>query len=218
MSTPAVPPKRRSGRSVLLVALAVLLLAVLPGVVIPTLFCRPPPPPLDDLGTLPAFSLVDHTGAAITEAELRGHPSIVNFIFTRCDSVCPAVSFRMQTIQTQTSDRRGVGIKLLSFTIDPTNDTPAVLAAYAARFDADPARWRFVTGDPATLKALVEGPLMTSMDNLGVTASGAPNIVHKQVFFLVDGNLRIRGFYDSTDPRRLDAMARAARYLLRTGQ
>ena len=202
----------------LLIALVVLLIAVVPGVVVPTLLCRPPPPPLDNFGTLPPFALVDHTGAAITEAELRGHPSIVNFIFTRCDSVCPMVSYRMQTIQTQTSDRRGVGIKLLSFTIDPGNDTPAVLAAYADRFDADPARWRFVTGEAAAVRALVEGPLMQSMDNMGTTPSGAPDIVHKQHFFLLDGNLTIRGIYDSTDPRRLDAMARAARYLLRTGQ
>lgn len=218
--TPAapVPATRRSGRVVLLVALAVLLLAVVPGIVVPTLLCRPAPPALDDLGLLPPFRLVDHTGATITEAELRGHPTIINAIFTRCDTVCPMATYRMQTIQTQTSDRKGAGIKLLSFTVDPAHDTPAVLSAYADRFHADGARWRFVTGPEPEVRAFVETALWYSTDRTGTSPSGAPEIAHQQHFLLLDSSLRIRGTYDSTDPQRLDALQRAARYLLRTGQ
>lgn len=211
------PRRRRDGRHVLLVVLAVLLLAVVPGVVVPTLVCRREPPPLEDLGVVPAFSLVDHTGAAFTEAALRGQPTIVNFIFTRCDSVCPATTLRMAQIQELTGDPRGEGIKLVSFSVDPAHDTPEVLAAYAARARADASRWRFVTGDVAAVRAVVEGALLTSMDRMGTTPSGAPDIVHGERFLLIDADLRIRGAYDTRDAARQDAMIRAARHLLRVG-
>ncbi|MEZ4367906.1 MAG: SCO family protein [Kofleriaceae bacterium] len=211
------PPRARlSGRRVLLVTLVILLVAVIPGVVLPTLVCRREPPPLDDLGTVPPLALVDHTGAPFTDDALRGHPTIVNFIFTRCDTVCPATTLRMAHIAELTGDPRGEGIKLVSFSVDPGHDTPEVLAAYAAKVHADASRWRFVTGEVAAVRAVVEGALLTSMDNRGVTATGAPDIVHGERFLLIDGDLRIRGAYDTREAPRMDAMIRAARYLLRT--
>ncbi len=215
VATPVPTVRARSGKRVLLVVLALLVIAIA-GIIIPAKACRPPPPPLDDLGGVPPFALVDHTGAPFTEAAMRGHPTIVDFVFTRCDSVCPLVSLRMQTLQEQTADARGLGIKLVTISVDPAHDTPAVLAAYATKFKADDSRWRMLTGDVAAVKALVEGPMMGSMDRRGVTASGAPDIVHGQHFLLVDADLRIRGAYDSTDPKALAALSRAARYLLRT--
>ena len=125
LAAPLPPPARRTtGRRVLLGALVVLLVAVVPGVVVPTLVCRRSTPPLDDYGAVPAFRLVDHTGAVVTEEALRGHPTIVNFIFTRCDSVCPGVTLRMAHIQELTGDPAGEAIKLVTFSIDPENDTP----------------------------------------------------------------------------------------------
>jgi hypothetical protein len=40
--------------------------------------------------------------------------------------------------------------------------------------------------------------------------------VHSGYFFLVDGDLKIRGAYDSNDIKRLDQMLHDARYLNRT--
>jgi protein SCO1/2 len=123
---------------------------------------------------------------------------------------------KMARLQDQTFDV-GAGVKLASFSVDPAYDTPARLAEYAQRYHADPARWRFVTGPVDDVRRLVEGPLMNSMAREGVTASGAPAISHSGFFLLIDGNAHIRGAYDSGDIQRLDEMARAARYLVRTG-
>ena len=57
---------------------------------------------------------------------------------------------------------------------------------------------------------------MSPMDREGTTTSGAPNIVHSGYFFLVDGDLHIRGAYDSNDVKRLDELLHDARYLART--
>lgn len=193
--------------------LGVLLLAVVPSIVAPTLLCRPEPPKLDDLGTVPPFSLTDHLGRAASAEALAGQVTIVNFIFTRCESICPVSSMKMQRIQEQTADL--AKIKLLSISVDPTYDTTERLAAYGAKFQLDATRWRMLTGPEAAVRTLVEGPFMTSMMAVGKTASGAPDIAHNAHFFLVDGALRIRGTYDSNDVTRLETMMRHARHLAR---
>jgi hypothetical protein len=74
-----------------------------------------------------------------------------------------------------------------------------------------------VTGDAAAIKSLVEGTFMSPMDKTdGKTSSGTPNIVHSGYFMLVDGDLVLRGLYDSNDVQRLDQLLRDARYLART--
>lgn len=206
---------RFSGPRVLIAMLVILLAAVIPGVFLPTLACREDRK-LDDLGTVPAFSLVDETGQVFTEEALRGHPTIVNFIFTRCDTICPIISMKMARLEEKTRDKRGIAVKLLSISVDPVHDTPAALAAFARKYKANPARWRFVTGKQDEISALVQGPFMSPMDREGTTSSGAPNIVHSGYFFLVDGDLVIRGAYDSNDIHRVDQMLHDARYLART--
>ncbi len=215
-ATPSVQPTLpRNGRKVLLTMLGVLLVTVVPSIVIPTLMCRPPPTVLEDYGELPAFVLRDESDHEFTQEALRGHVTIVNFIFTRCESICPVTSMKMQKLQDKTA-MAGDAIKLVSFSVDPSYDTPARLAAYATKFAADPSRWRFVTGPIETIRALVQGPMMQSMEQTGVTASGAPDIAHNGHFLLIDTQLHIRGLYDSAEVQRLDAMVRHARYLART--
>ena len=206
---------RLSGKRVLLAMLAILLIAVIPGVFLPTLACREDRK-LDDLGMVPAFSFTDERGEVFTEEALRGHPTIVNFIFTRCDTVCPITAMKMQRIEERSRDKRGIAVKLLSISVDPEHDGPAQLAAFAQKYRANPERWRFIAGKPEETKSLVEGPFMSPMDREGTTTSGAPNIVHSGYFFLVDGDLRIRGAYDSNDVKRLDQLLHDARYLART--
>lgn len=204
------------GRRLLVGLLVVFLLAVVPSIIVPTLMCRPEEPVLADLGTVPAFKLVDDSGAEFTEDALRGHPTIVNFIFTRCDTICPVVTMKMQKLEDKTRDKRGAPIKFLSISVDPTYDTPARLREFALRYQADFARWRFVTGPADAIRALVEGPFMNSMLAEGVTASGAPQISHNGYFVLVDGDLGIRGIYDSNDIHALDKLNHDARFLART--
>jgi len=174
---------------------------------------RTPRPPPDDYGTVPAFALHDQTGGRLDQEWLRGHVTIVDFVFTRCDTICPVLSMKMANLDERTKDLADV--RLLSFSVDPTYDTPAVLAEYAARYQADPARWRFVTGEYDPVKTLVEGALMTAMDPAGTTESGAPDIKHGGHFLLVDRDLHIRGVYDSNEEARLDALVRDARRLAR---
>ena len=205
------------GRRLLIAMLVILVAAVVPAVVVPTLMCRPPDPKLEDLGAVGAFSLIDERGEPFTDAALHGHVTLVSFLFTRCDTICPVTTMKMARLAEHTFDA-AARIKLASFSVDPDYDTPARLTEYAQRYHADPARWRFVTGPADAMRRLVEGPMMNSMVNEGVTASGAPAISHSGYFLLIDGNAHIRGAYDSNDVHRLDEMIRDARFLTRTGR
>jgi len=216
MDTPAVPrPRRVRGRTIFLGLIACVVLIVVPTVVVPTVLFPPETPRFDDDIPLPAFSLTDHTGAALTRDTLLGRVTIVNFIFTRCDTVCPVTSMKMRTVQDRTHDEAD-DIKLLSISVDPAHDTVAALAAYADRWGADPTRWRFVRGDIGAVRALVERGMQIGFDDLGdKTASGAPNITHSGHFVLVDQRGHIRGYYDSDDWPRIEKLMKHARYLVR---
>lgn len=207
---------RLSGKKLLLALLVVFLFAVIPGIVLPTLVCRDPGIELPNLGTVPAFSLVDERGQKFTQEALRGHPTIVDFIFTRCDTICPVVTMTMARLQDKLLDRRAEAVKLLSISVDPTHDSPAVLAKYAQHYGALADKWRFVTGPLDQIKALVEGPFMNSMIVEGVAPSGAPQISHNGYYILVDADLQIRGVYDSNDVQKLDVLQHHARFLART--
>lgn len=210
--------RRRSirGPFILLGVAALIITLVVTTVVLPTLAFPPATPKLDDHGALPPFALVDHTGQPLTNDSLRGHVTIVDFIFTRCDTICPVLTAKMHTLQERTGD--APEIKLLSISVDPTHDTVEALAAYAAKHRADPTRWRFARGDVGAITALVEGGLHVGFeDRRTTTASGAPDIGHDGHFVLVDQDLHVRGYYDSEDWPLVEKMMKHARYLSRKG-
>jgi protein SCO1/2 len=188
------------------------------AILVPTLLARQsPPPPLPKLGPLPpSLALIDHTGAEVTPDSLRGKVIIADFVFTRCDNICPMLSAKMRRVQDQTADVADA-VKLVSFSVDPAHDTPAVLATYAADFHADATRWRFATsprGDRADLAAIAEA-LMSPMQDAGLAPSGAPTIVHSNYFFLIDKHLELRAFYDADDAPKMEKMLIQARRLAR---
>jgi len=101
--------------------------------------------------TIAGFALVDERGRAFTDADLRGHETIVTFIFTRCPvpEFCPLMTARFKALQATLDRDRSLprDTQLLSITLDPAFDTPAVLEAYGKAIGAEPERWRFAGGD-----------------------------------------------------------------------
>ncbi len=173
--------------------------------------CSPAEPKV--YGTLPPFQLTDQTGAAFGSAELSGRPWIANFVFTRCTTVCPVFTAQMAEVQA-TVKAEGIDVRLVSFTVDPLHDTPERLADFATRHGADPAIWRFLTGKPEAIQAAVVEGLKVSAGPAGPDADPA-TIFHGSHFVLVDGALRIRGYYDSAEEARVEAMVRDVRTLTR---
>lgn len=103
---------------------------------------------------IPDRSLLDEQGRATSMAEQleTAKPVMLNFIFTTCTTICPVLSATFTQIQEQLGSE-AAAIRMLSVTIDPEQDTPERLRAYAERFRAGP-QWRFLTGDAESIVAV----------------------------------------------------------------
>ena len=155
------------------------------------------------LFALPEFTLVERSGRPATLAALRGRPWIADFIFTRCAGVCPAMTARMAVLRTRLA---GTPVRFVSFSVDPGNDTPEVLAHYAAAAGAS-ADWWFVTGPMRELHALsTDGFKLAAMENAPGAETADGPFLHSSKFVLVDGDGAIRGYYDSEDEGALRAL------------
>ncbi len=165
---------------------------------------------LEIYGTIPAFSFQTQYGVTFTDENMRGHVTIANFIFTRCPTICPVFTMKMQRIGEDTNTK----VHLVSFSVDPEYDTPERLLTYSKEYDADPKRWHFLTGDSKAVKEVVEGALKISMERNGEDEHGVPDIVHGSHFVLFDSKGTIRGYYNSDDVQRIDALRADAEALV----
>jgi protein SCO1/2 len=163
-------------------------------------------PQVPVVGAVPAFSLTDQASRPVTLETFRGKPWVADFIFTSCAGICPVMTAQMARLRPELPE----GTQLASFTVDPATDTPARLAGFAAKHKAGP-EWRFLTGEQATLfKLAQEGfKLPVAVNEKGAPEADGP-FLHSQRFVLVDGDGRIRGYYDSSDPEELKRLVRDA--------
>jgi len=102
---------------------------------------QPPPPPA-------SFQLTDQTGKPFDSRSLAGKVWMGSIFFSTCPGPCFRENQAIAGIMADITDPDFVSVSL---TCDPENDTPEVLGHYAARFAADPARWKFLTGDMAVI-------------------------------------------------------------------
>jgi protein SCO1/2 len=104
---------------------------------------------------LPDFQLTDQESHVLRAADLRGKVLAIDFIYTRCPlpDVCPRLAANFAALQRRFPEALGRDLMLLSVTVDPDFDTPAVLANYARRWAADSRGWRFLTGNIGKLAA-----------------------------------------------------------------
>jgi protein SCO1/2 len=96
------------------------------------------------------FNLVDQNGKQVTDADLKGKPTLVFFGYTHCPDVCPATLFDVSEVLRalgKDGDRAGA----LFVTVDPERDTAPVLKDYLSSFDP---RLRAATGDQQSIDAV----------------------------------------------------------------
>ncbi len=146
---------------------------------------------LPQLGIVPAFQLIDQDGKSFGSQQLLGKIWIADFIYSTCPGPCPMISSRMSETQ---KPLRDTDVKLVSFTVDPQHDTPALLKEYATQLEAQPDRWHFLTGDKAAIYRL-------SRDGFKLASGegGTAGPIHSTRIVLVDRSGVIRGYYDAMD-------------------
>lgn len=168
---------------------------------------------LEIFGEAPAFTLTDHLERPVRDDQFRGQVVLANFIYTHCPDICPLLSAQMQGVQARLRQEGILGsrVQLLSFTVDPARDTPAVLRAYAERHQADPEAWRFLTGPEDMVVPLVVKGFYLGVQVLPSQATrqigqgdhtsheAAYAVMHSGRFVLIDREGRIRAYYDGNE-------------------
>lgn len=154
------------------------------------------PAPWDPAG-IEDFSLTERSGRTITKADLLGKPWLACFVFTRCAGPCPRVSSQMKLLQDKL---QGTDVQLVTFDVDPENDTPDVLTNYAQGLGADANRWWFLTGDKRTIYHLIHHSFkMPVQETLGADRKPGFEIIHSTNIMYVDAKGRVMGKYNAGD-------------------
>jgi protein SCO1/2 len=164
------------------------------------------------LATLPAYDLVDSAGIPLGPDRLAGRPFVADFIFTRCAGVCPAMTARLARLRPEVPAE----VRFVSFTVDPSHDTPERLRAYASAHGAG-EDWIFATGSREALYGLATSGFKLAAYEVPPEerrAGGDGPFLHSSKFVLVDGAGRVRGYYDSAEEEAVGALRRDARALL----
>ena len=133
------------------------------------------------------FTLVDDTGAQVSEADLKGKSTVMYFGYTFCPEVCPTtltdLAQWMQMIG-QDADR----LNYVFVTVDPERDTPKVMHDYVSAFDP---RIRGLTGTSEQIAKVAK--------EYGVyykripTSDGGYVMDHSAVLYMMDPNVRFVG-------------------------
>ncbi len=181
-------------------------------------------------GEVPSFSLTERTGRRVTRDDLRGTVWVVDFIYTECTDTCPTQSLELARLQREFAE--APDFRLVSISVDPAHDTPAVLREYARRYGAGD-RWWFLTGDRRSIYCLardgfrlgVTDPRDTEAFDCGGRAWLGPArawahhgpsglIMHSARVVLVDRALRIRAYHLAIDEASMARLRANVRTLL----
>ena len=147
------------------------------------------------------FTLRDQTGAEVSSTALEGRVVLGAIFFANCPGPCFRENQAIADILREIDDPN---LLVVSLTCDPDNDTPEALARYAARFDADPARWKFLTGDLTLIEQVGQKVFRLPVE-LGV---------HSERGVVFDRRGRLRGGYHLLDPDKVRQLVALIREVL----
>lgn len=137
------------------------------------------------------FSFTNQNGKIITNEDYLGKVYLVEFFFTTCPTICPRMSKNLVDIQNNFPNNDDFGIA--SFTINPENDTPEVLKAYADNYGVTNPNWNFLTGDKDAIYDLAN----VGFNLYAEQVEGAPGgFEHSGNFALIDKEGYIRSRTD----------------------
>jgi protein SCO1/2 len=111
--------------------------------------------PQDGVEWFTNVEVITHEGKTLRfyDDVMKGKILLINFFFTDCDAVCPLMTENLARVQELLGDRMNKEIFMVSISLQPEHDTPAVMAAYAKSFGVKPG-WQFLTGKKDDIELL----------------------------------------------------------------
>ncbi|NQW20055.1 MAG: SCO family protein [Chloroflexi bacterium] len=102
------------------------------------------------------FKLTDQNGDSVSLNEFRGKWVVVDWIYTSCMTVCPALTGEMIHVRDALGDRFGKQVQFLSITFDPDRDSVEVMRKYAENVSANTNSWSWLTGSQAETDSVAQ--------------------------------------------------------------
>lgn len=143
---------------------------------------------------LEKFTFIDSEGEAFGMEKLRGKVWVASYFFATCPGFCLQMNQEIAKIVRDLSDEE---VTFVSFTVDPENDSPEALKAYAEHMQADGKRWVFLTGKQAEIQEL-------GQQYLKMPATKE----HNDKLVLVGRDARVHGFFKSRDTQAVTKLKR----------
>lgn len=155
---------------------------------------------------VPDASFVDQNDRRRPFASFRGHRVALTFIYTRCPlpEFCPLMDRHFVAVQKSIQGDPGLrDVRLITMTLDPEFDTPAVLKRHAARLKADLETWTFLTGDPKEVATFSQQLGIFTERDLGTGA----NLTHNLRTAVIDADGRLVNVHSGNDWTPADLVA-----------
>ena len=147
------------------------------------------------------FSLTNQNGNTITEKDYEDKIYVVDFFFTRCETICPIMTDNMAKIQKEYLDNPE--IMLLSLSVTPELDNVSVLRKYATEKGVIDSKWNVTTGIKKHIYDLARKSYFAVVEQ---GDGGLQDFIHTPNFILIDKKKQIRGIYDGTNNEEIERL------------
>ena len=144
------------------------------------------------------FEVTNQNNETFTREDMDGKVWLLSFIFTNCATVCPPMSQNMTAVAQELEEKGVEDYGIMSFSVDPEVDTPAVLTEYASWYDIpENTDWQFLTGyDYSFIRGFAEDNFKTIV---APPPKGSNQVTHGTAFYLIDEDGTIIKDYAGVD-------------------
>ncbi|MCF7618156.1 SCO family protein [Bacillus sonorensis] len=139
-----------------------------------------------------SFSFQNQDNKTVSLDSLKGKVWVADFIFTNCNTICPPMTSHMAELQKQ-MDEENLQARIVSFSVDPENDTPEKLKKFAANYPLSFENWDFLTGYS---QAEIERFALKSFKAIVKKPENEDQVIHQSSFYLVDQEGKVVKDYD----------------------
>jgi len=154
----------------------------------------------DTLHTIASFSFTDQNGNTITDKTVANKIYVADFFFTACPGICPKLTKNLKMVQD--AFMNDDGIVLLSHSVTPDKDVPAVLKKYAVNYEVNDKRWHLLTGNKDSIYSIARKSYFADED-LGIQKNSS-DFLHTENILLIDRHRHIRGVYKGTSAAEMN--------------
>lgn len=151
----------------------------------------------------------DQHGNTFTNEALANKVHVANFFFCSCPVVCPQMTEETKKVYDAFGENEE--FMIVSYSIDPKRDSIPKLTAFADKLGVNKKNWHFVNiGKESVYKIARYDYDITTVEG---TAENN-DFIHSELLTLVDRDLKIRGYYDSTEPDEIEQLIKDIKKIL----